>query len=233
MCHFRWSSFCRSCWFIEGRVQPLLAAPTKFDHNGNCGRGASCSRQAQNDYTNCWDIPDTCTTSSPVDSSARFYTKKFDSGSNPGSSVTVTPPSYACITGTCAKNGGGQDCFIISPAVIGQPVTIDAPDNRDSISNFRVQYACGLNCDAKSTTASTTGGGGGGDPHIRTMTGERYTLMKQGDFLAFSFKGKEAHSDLLPHKVRGLTFTKSHGVCFSMFFHVFLFLLVSSCCFPA
>ena len=236
---FVYRSFCRSCaLFFCGNHG--FGTSTKFDHNGNCGNGESCSRQAQNGYSNCWDIPSNCTASSPVSDTDRFYTKKFDEGENPGSSVTVTPPSYACIIGTCAKNGGGRDCIIISPAVIGQPVTIAAPANKDSISNFRVQYACGLNCEPISTTqlgapdpvsiASTTGGAIGGDPHIRTMTGERYTLMKQGDFLAFSFKGKEAHSDLLPHKVWGLTFFHDlYQITSSLFFPLFFcfFLLFS------
>ena len=80
-------------------------------------------------------------------------------------------------------------------------MTIVSADGTSDLSNYRIQYACGQACGGgSSSTASTTNtpagetppGGGGGDPHIDTMKGDHYTLIKQGNFLAFSLKGKEA-----------------------------------------
>ena len=97
------------------------------------------------------------------------------------------------------------------------------------ISNMRIQYACGLACPgsdpSSSTTSTTTGGGGGGDPHIQTIKGDSYTLTKQGNFLAFSFKGKEALVAPAPYG-SGSPGSHSHGdgasrvpVDFELFVH--------------
>mmetsp|Transcript_30079 Transcript_30079/g.48533 ORF Transcript_30079/g.48533 Transcript_30079/m.48533 type:complete len:562 (+) Transcript_30079:65-1750(+) len=183
-----------------------------FHHNGKvCGdiENANCDLD-NDDVAFCWNIQTGCTASSTLDNQ---YTYKWEapegSNTNVGPSRTITPPAgydYICITGTCTKTGkantvGGQLCTVISNPVAGGSVTIVSADGTSDLSNYRIQYACGQACGGgSSSTASTTNtpagetppGGGGGDPHIDTMKGDHYTLIKQGNFLAFSLKGKEA-----------------------------------------
>ena len=153
---------------------------------------------------------------------------KWDTGTTPGPSVPITPPEdYICITATCTKSGAGQKCMAIDPRIPGGEVTLNSAGG--DISNMRIQYACGSACPgsdpSSSTTSTTTGGGGGGDPHIQTIKGDSYTLTKQGNFLAFSFKGKEALVAPAPYG-SGSPGSHSHGdgasrvpVDFELFVH--------------
>ena len=136
------------------------------------------------------------------------YTVKFDGGGI-GEEEDITPPANICITGTCVKAGQKQECTVIATPVAGGTVKIASTGGAGNggiaaISDYRIQYACGTACDPGTDTPpgpDTPPGGADGDPHIHTMKGDRYTLIKQGNFLAFSFKGKEAlvappgHSD--------------------------------------
>ena len=187
----------------HGCLYLYRSGSTKFYHAGGraCGNVEQTGCGLNNSETvSCWLIPGTCTAS---DSSGDvYYTVKWEGGSlpSPGTSVSITPPEdYICITATCTKSGdgaGGQKCVVIDPRLPGEPVTLTSDDGTKQISNMRIQYACGSACPgsdpSSSTTSTTTGGGGGGDPHIQTIKGDSYTLTKQGNFLAFSFKGKEA-----------------------------------------
>mmetsp|Transcript_21735 Transcript_21735/g.36014 ORF Transcript_21735/g.36014 Transcript_21735/m.36014 type:complete len:568 (+) Transcript_21735:65-1768(+) len=183
-----------------------------FNHKGTiCGNlelkegDTQLCGKTDKDKVACWNIQPGCTeTSNPA---TRYYTYKWTDGDEIGKFETITPPTgYGiCITGTCTKSGsekgnsgGGQRCTEIDNPVAGAGVqikSINAPDPPD-ISNYRIQYACGCgrggDPNPDTPNPDTPGGGGDGDPHIHTMKGEHYTLIKQGTFLAFSFKGKEA-----------------------------------------
>ena len=192
---------------------------TKFNHKGKiCGNNEApndaCDKD-DNDDPFCWNINELCTATGNLEEQ---YTYKFenpdDNGPNIGSSRSITPPkNYICITGTCTKTGrpndeGGQLCTVIQPRVAGGVVTIESVNGQD-ISNYKIQYACGRACESD-PGGDTPGGGGDGDPHIHTMKGDHYTLIKQGNFLAFSFKGKEALVAPAPYG-SGSPGSHSHG----------------------
>lgn len=181
-----------------------------FYHNGkNCGNldgpSGQCGKH-QNANAVCWNIQPGCTATST--SGTTYYTYKWEDGSDIGTSRPITPPKdandndYICITGTCTKSGNqgglldnGALCTVIDTPVAGATVTIQSWNHPGSpaISNYRIQYKCGRGCPGYTPPGSEPPpGGGDGDPHIHTLKGEHYTLIKQGNFLAFSFKGKEA-----------------------------------------
>ena len=212
----------------HGCLYLYRSGSTKFYHAGGnaCGRETVAACVFGNYAAPCWQIPGTCTVSDA--SQNVYYTVKWDTGTTPGPSVPITPPEdYICITATCTKSGAGQKCMAIDPRIPGGEVTLNSAG--DDISNMRIQYACGSACPgsdpSSSTTSTTTGGGGGGDPHIQTIKGDSYTLTKQGNFLAFSFKGKEALVAPAPYG-SGSPGSHSHGdgasrvpVDFELFVH--------------
>ena len=221
----------------HGCLYLYRSGSTKFFFNDGraCGDETDLPTCVFGVYTEpCWQIPATCDASDS--SGAVYYTVKWEEAEgtspSPGPSVTITPPQdYICITGTCTKSGGGTDgqlCVVIDNPIPGGAVTLTSDDGTSDISNMRIQYACGSACpgsDPSSSSTTTTGGGGGGDPHIQTITGDSYTLTKQGNFLAFSFKGKEALVAPAPYG-SGSPGSHSHGdgasrvpVDFELFVH--------------
>lgn len=184
----------------------IESTPFKNSASGkSCGRTTLtvCGREAHGDYDPCWQDYENCI----ANNLANEYTVKFDLGDDIDQDEVITPPMNTCITGTCVKAGNTQECTVIATPVkrtesVMGSVTISASKD---ISDYRIQYACGTACDPPGTDTppgpDTPPGGADGDPHIHTMKGDHYTLIKQGNFLAFSFKGKEAlvappgHSD--------------------------------------
>ena len=175
----------------------------KFIHTGqSCGTGEAAGCELK-DYavTGCWNVNAAlCVAGGFLE---KQYTVKFENEENSPSpnidtTETISPPAdypHICITGWCTKSGQNRLCTVIDTPVAGQAVTIASGGgagngNIADISDYKIQYACGTACDPPGT--DTPPGGADGDPHIHTMKGDSYTLIKQGNFLAFSFKGKEA-----------------------------------------
>mmetsp|Transcript_6579 Transcript_6579/g.13590 ORF Transcript_6579/g.13590 Transcript_6579/m.13590 type:complete len:547 (-) Transcript_6579:50-1690(-) len=224
-----YKNFARDVLQVSTQDAPITCSdiPEFYHAGGNaCGRETVTACVFGNYAAPCWQIPGTCTVSDA--SQNVYYTVKWDNGTTPGPSVPITPPEdYICITATCTKSGAGQKCMVIDPRIPGGEVTLNSAGG--DISNMRIQYACGSACPgsdpSSSTTSTTTGGGGGGDPHIQTIKGDSYTLTKQGNFLAFSFKGKEALVAPAPYG-SGSPGSHSHGdgasrvpVDFELFVH--------------
>ena len=201
---FRYISVHLIVWVSHGCLCLHRSGSAKFiqtNGNGNsCGDGEAEGCELP-DYTdkNCWNINEAlCIDGGSLE---KQYTVKFEnvmgSGSPTiGTSESISPPTnypHICITGWCTKSGTNRLCTVIDNPVKGGAVTIVSGGGGGGgladISDYKIQYACGTACDPSTDPPN---GGGDGDPHIHTMKGDSYTLIKQGNFLAFSFKGKEA-----------------------------------------